>query len=370
MSLFKFDNIKISGVACAIPKNVVSPESYKDLFGVDEVDKFVEMTGVKETRRASKHQTASDLGYTAANALLNHKNIDRNEIGAVVFGTLCPDYRKPGNAFILHKRLGLSTEAAVLDISLGCSAVVYGLQVVASMMNSSDIKKALLVVGDTVSKTIYPTDRASIMLAGEASIVILLEKSENCDPISALLRSDGTGYKYLIVPAGGYRNLDATDEVFVCPDGNERTLYNSFMIGTSVFTFTIYDVPRIIKDFWQQTETTVDDFDCFAFHQSNLFMLKQIAKKTKIPMDKMPLTLHKFGNTSGASSIVTLCDAYGNIENKKIKTLICGFGVGLSMGVTSMEIDTNDILPIIEDDSVFEEGIINSPDDLYGGATI
>jgi len=367
MSVFKFNNIKIGGVSCAIPKNVVRPESYNDIFGEEEVAKFVEMTGVKSTRRASKHQTASDLGYTAANELLNKKNINREEIGAVVFGTLCPDYRKPGNAFILHNRLKISTEAAVLDISLGCSAVVYGLQVVASLMNSSDIKKALLVVGDTVSKTIYPTDRASIMLAGEASIAILLEKTEEkCSPITSLLRSDGNGYKYLIVPAGGYRNLDATHEVFMCPDGNERSLYDSFMIGTSVFTFTIYDVPKIIKDFFEYTNTTPDDYDCFAFHQSNLFMLKQIAKKTKIPMEKIPLTLPIFGNTSGASSIVTLCEEYGNVQDKKLKTFVCGFGVGLSMGVSSMEIDTNDILPIIEDDSVFEEGIINNPKDLYG----
>lgn len=367
MSLFKFNNIKISGIACAIPKNVVCPESFKDLFGEEEVNKFIEMTGVKTTRRASKHQTASDLGYTAANTLLNKKNINRDEIGAVVFGTLCPDYRKPGNAFILHKRLGLSTEAAVLDISLGCSAVVYGLQVVASLMNCSDIKKALLVVGDTVSKTINPKDKSSVMLAGEASVAILLEKTDVCKPMYALLRSDGTGYKYLIVPAGGYRNLDATHEVFLCPDGNERTLYDSFMVGTSVFTFTIYDVPKIIKDFWQQTNTTVDDYDCFAFHQSNLYMLKQIAKKTKIPLEKMPLTLQIYGNTSGASSIVTLCDTYGNVDNQVINIFVCGFGVGLSMGVSCFEVNTNDILPIIEDDSIFEEGIIDSPDKLYGG---
>ena len=364
MPVFKFNNIRIAGLACAVPKNIVRTESFKGLFGEEEVDKFILMTGVTETRRTSEHQTASDLGFTAANALLNNKNIERNEIGALVFGTSSPDYRRPASAFVIQKRLGLSTETAVLDISLGCSSMLYGLQVVASMMNCSDIKKALLIVGDTAAKTTNPEDRASIMLVGEASVAILLEKADGCEPITSLLRSDGTGYRYLIVPGGGYRNLNASHEVLVCADGNKRSLHNSFMQGTSVFTFTISDIPRAIKDFWSLTNTDVDDYDCYAFHQANLYILKQIAKKLKIPLEKMPLSLGKYGNTSGASQVITLCDAYGKAKGEKIKTLLCGFGVGLSWGVSSVVINTSDILPIIEDDSVFEEGVINSVNDL------
>ncbi|MDO9155194.1 MAG: ketoacyl-ACP synthase III [Paludibacter sp.] len=364
MPLFTFNNIKLSGMACAVPKNKVTTESFKGLFGEEEVDKFMLMTGVTETRRTSEHQTASDLGYTAASALLNYKNIDRNEIGALVFGTSSPDYRRPASAFVIHKRLGLSVESAVFDISLGCSSMLYGLQVVASMMNSSDISKAILIVGDTATKTTNPEDRASIMLVGEASVAVLLEKVEGCEPITSLVRSDGTGYRYLIVPGGGYRNLNASHEVEICADGNKRSLHNSFMQGTSVFTFTISDIPRAIKDFWNLTNTTVDNYDCFAFHQANLYILKQIAKKLKIPLEKVPLSLVKYGNTSGASQVITLCDAYGNCEGETIKTLLCGFGVGLSWGVSSVVLNTSDIMPIIEDDTYFEEGVINSVSDL------
>jgi 3-oxoacyl-[acyl-carrier-protein] synthase III len=364
MPLFQFKNIKIAGMACAVPKNIVRTENYKDLFGEEEVNKFMLMTGVTETRRTSKHQTASDLGYTAANTLLDYKNVNHNEIGAIIFGTHSPDYRRPASAFVLHKRLGLSTETAVFDISLGCSSMVYGLQVVASMMDCSDIKKALLIVGDTASKSVYPKDRASVMLVGDAGVAVLLEKTDECQPIISLVRSDGNGYRYLIVPGGAYRNLDASHEVNVCADGNERTLHNSFMQGTSVFTFTISDVPRAIKDFWNLTNTTVDDYDCYAFHQANLYILKQIAKKLKIPTEKMPLTLNKYGNTSGASQIIALCNAFGGVLGRELKTLFCGFGVGLSWGVSSAIINTSDIYPIIEDDSIFSEGIINSPLDV------
>jgi 3-oxoacyl-[acyl-carrier-protein] synthase III len=364
MPLFKFNNIKISGMAGAVPKNIVKTESYKELFGEEEVNKFLSMTGIKQTHRTTEFQTASDLGYTAANALLDSKKIDRNEIGALVFSTTSPDYRRPGSSFVIQKRLGLSTECAVFDVGLGCSSTLYGLQVVSSMMNSSDIKKALLIVGDTASKTTNPEDRASIMLVGEASVAILLEKTEDASPIVSLVRSDGEGYRYLIVPGGGYRNLNASHSAEICADGNKRSLHNSFMQGTSVFTFTISDVPKAIKDFYRITNTSSDDYDCFSFHQANLYILKQIAKKTKIPMGKMPLTLSKYGNTSGASQIINLCDAYGDVEGKTLNTLFCGFGVGLSWGVSSAIINTSDILPIIEDDSVFEEGIINSPLDV------
>lgn len=367
MAIFKFENIKITGISAAVPGKAIPTTDYKGLFGEEEVDKFIEMTGVKATRRTSIHQTTSDLGYTAANELLNKKNIDRSEIGAIVFASHSPDYRRPATAFILHKRLGLNAEVAAFDISLGCSSLIYGFQVVASMMNSSDITKALLVVGDTAGKSVNPADRSSAMLFGEAGAAILVEKDYKADPITALVRSDGNGYRYMIVPAGGYRNLNANHDVTQCLDGNPRTLHNSFIQGTSVFTFTIFDVPKVIKDYWQLTGTTVEDYDVYALHQANLYILKQIAKKVKIPLEKMPISLDDYGNTSGASPLITLCKTYNGVDSKILNVLFAGFGIGLSWGVFSAKINTDDILPIIEDNSIFEEGIINSPNELYSG---
>lgn len=364
MAVFNYNNIKISGISCVIPKNIIKTTSYKDIFGDEEVEKFMKMTGITQTRRTSEHQTASDMATTAAHHLLKKKNINPSEIKALVFGTHSPDYRRPASAFIIQKQLGISTDAAVFDISLGCSATVYGLQVVASMMANSDIDKAILVVGDTAGKTTNPKDRASIMLIGEASIAILLEKTTEPTPMTSLMRSDGDGYRYLIVPAGGYRNLNASTKDEICHDGNPRSLYNSFMQGTSVFTFTISDVPKAIKDYLALTNTSVEDYDCFGFHQANLLILKQIAKKLKIPMEKIPLTLPTYGNTSGASQILTLCETYGNTEGQDLKIMLIGFGVGISWGVTAIQINSSDIFPIIEDDTIFEEGIIQSVSEL------
>ena len=168
----------------------------------------------------------------------------------------------------------------------------------------------------------------------------------------------------MIVPAGGYRNLHASREPEIYHDGVERTLHHSVMQGTSVFTFTITDVPKLIRDYWAITGTGVDDYDCFAFHQANGLILQQIAKKLKIPAEKMPLTLAKYGNTSGASSVLTLCDRYGHAPEEEIRVIFSGFGVGLSWGVFSVKMNTSDIYPVIEDDTIFEEGIIRSASEL------
>lgn len=365
MAIFNFNNIKISGIATAIPKNVIRPDDFKEKFGEEEVEKFKQMTGITESRRTSEHQTVGDLCYTAAEYLIKEKNIDKSEIGALVMSTHSPDYRKPATAFVIHKRLGLSEEAAVYDISLGCSAVLYGIQTVASMMMCSDIKYGLLVSGDCGSKVNNRNDKSKAMLGGEAGVAILIEKTAEQNELKALVRSNGEGYRYLITPAGGCRNMNPPREEVMCKDGIMRTLYDPFMMGTSVFTFTVFDVPKVMKDFFRLTNTSVEDYDCFAFHQANLYILKQIGKKMKIPTEKMPLTLPTYGNTSGASPIVTLCDTYGqNNENKDLNVLLIAFGIGLSWGCTSFHINTADILPVIEDDTWFEEGLINSPAEL------
>lgn len=364
MPYFKFNDIKIAGIASAVPTQVIKVDSFIPTFGEETVKKFKTMTGVNEYRKTSDKQTASDLGYAAAEKLLQEKNIDRDTIGALIFVSHSPDYRRPATACVLQKRLEIPTECAAFDINLGCSAFVYGIQTICSLMQSSNIERGLLIVAETISKIANPNDRSTAMLFGDAGSAILLEKEEGSGTINGLLRSDGNSYKAIIAPAGGFRNMHATSESMIWSDGNERTLYNTNMNGTDVFNFTISDVPKAMKDFLDYTNTNVEDYDCFALHQANKFIHKQISRKLKIPIDKMPLCLDRFGNTSAPAITLTLCDTYGNNNGELINTFTCGFGVGLSWGVVSAKINTDDILTILETDEYFSEGLINSPDQL------
>lgn len=298
MSIYRFNNIKITGVASAVPTKVVKSTDYYHRFGEDTVNKFIDMTGIKEHRESFEHQTASDFGYVAANRLLNEKNIDRDKIDILVFGSHSGDYRRPGTAPVLHKRLGLNKNCAAFDVGLGCSAFVYCVQIAASMLNSSDSKTALVIVGETISKMIYPEDRSSAMLFGDGGSALLLEKTEDGSIIQAKLCTDGTGYRAIIAPAGGFRNRNDTKEPMEWSDGSIRTLYNTNMNGTDVFSFTVTKVPKTIKEFLKDTEQTVDEFDCLAFHQANKFIQQQLAKKLKTNLTKMPLCLDRYWNTS------------------------------------------------------------------------
>ena len=199
-------------MASCVPKGKVVVDSFKKEYGEEAVNKFKKMTGVIEFHKTKDHQTASDLGYVAANELLNKKHIDRNEISAVVFVAHSTDYRRPATACVLQHRLGIQNkDCAAFDVNLGCSAFVYGVQIMCSMMQSSDIKMGLLIVGETMTKMVYPEDRSSNMLFGDAGAAILFEKTEEHSNINTLVCSDGSGWKAIVAPAGGFRNMHEQD---------------------------------------------------------------------------------------------------------------------------------------------------------------
>lgn len=365
MAYFQFHNIRIAAISTAVPPQVITVDSFAEQFGAEKVSRFKESTGIQQFRKTREHQTASDLCFAAAENIIKQKNISRDDIEALVFVAHSADYRRPATACVLHKRLQLNKSCVAFDISLGCSAFVYGLQAICALMQSSDINKALLLVGETLTKMTHPKDQSVAMLFGDAGSAILLEKTERNSDICGILKTDGNGYQTIIAPAGGFRNMNAPHDDILFDDGNTRTLYNTIMQGENVFSFSITDVPRTIKEFLAHTQTSVEDYDCFALHQANKFILQTIAKKFKIEDSKLPVSLDRYGNTSAAAIPLLLCDAYGNDDvDKEILTLMCGFGVGLSWGVCSAKINTKDIFSIIESDEVFEEGIINSEADF------
>lgn len=355
-----FENIKISGISCAVPKTKeILMAKYSEEFGEDTVKKFSKMTGVTSRYISIKEQTASDLSYEAARSLIKQKDIDIETIGVVVFVTQTPDYRAPSTACVLHKRLELSKDCMAFDINLGCSGYVYGIQVLSSLMANSNIKRGLLLAGDTLTKLYGSEDRSSCMLFGDGGSATLLEKTEDVNNINVGLRTDGQGFKAIIVPSGAYRNSESSHESTLWADGNKRSDYDLYMNGTDVFSLTISEVPKLINEFMEETKTIPDCYDSFLMHQANLYILKQVAKRCKVSVDKMPVSIDRYGNTSVASIPITLADTYGNKNDGIKKILMCGFGVGLSWGVVSVEINTENIYPIIETDNFYEEGDVS-----------
>ena len=359
MIKFKFNNLKISGIACAVPsKKEILLDKYSAIFGEESVSKFSNMTGVISKHVSSQEQTASDLAFKAAEELMNKKSIDKNSIGAIVFVTQTPDYRIPASAYVLHKRLKLSKDCVAFDVNLGCSGYVYGLQILSSIMANSNIEKGLLLAADTSTKGIAPKDSTSVMLFGDSGSATLIEKTNEFMDMNMGFRSDGEGFKAIIIPAGAYRNINAPTERTTWGDGNVRSDYDLYMNGTDVFSFTISEVPKIINEFLDYTGTTAENYNALVMHQANLFILKQVAKRCKFPLNKVPISMDRFGNTSVTSIPLTLADKFGDKNEGVQKFLLAGFGIGLSWGVVSLEIDTKDIYSIIITDEFFDEGSV------------
>lgn len=367
MAFFTISGIKIEGIASAVPKNIVYADDFAGYYGLDAVRRVQKMTGIKEFRHTSKYQTASDLGVAAAKELIEKLNFDPDSIQILIFVSQSPDYRKPSTACVIHQRLGLDKSCMAFDINQGCSGFIYGLTTAGALMTASGAKQALLITAETPGKHVYPEDRSTALISGEAGCAILLGRDERAEEIKSIVCSNGEHYKSLIVPAGGFRNPDAPHDVFMWPDENKRTLYNTYMNGMDVFEFTLTDVPKTIKDFLNVTGTTLDDYDKIVLHQANQYILKQLSRKCGIPKEKVPVALEKYGNTSGASIPLTICDTYGDACDGKQRLLMSGFGVGLSWGVMSACIDTACIFPVIETDECFMEGVFNSPEDFFVG---
>ncbi len=357
MAFLYSQGIGIAGMACAVPDRRVTVESFTPVFGEEITAKFTAGTGIRAMYKALPEQTAGDLAYAAAEALFRQLPVDREKIGALLFVSQSPDYRRPATACVLQHRLGLPVDCAAMDIGLGCSGFVYGLQTAMSMMERSDIAYGLLLMGETASKLVHPLDKSIAMMYGDAGAAILLERRPGASS-TALLRSDGNRFKTIILPAGGFRDMNPPRDTFMCGDGIERSLYDIYMEGTSVFSFAISDVPRTIRDYLAHTGTATEDYDLFAFHQANGFIIQQLTRKFRLKADQVPTSLEEYGNSGGISIPLTLCANYGDRDEGVKKTLMAGFGIGLSWGVMNAEIDTARVFPVVKTGEWFEEGKI------------
>jgi 3-oxoacyl-[acyl-carrier-protein] synthase III len=354
MLLTKFVNIGIAGISVAAPNQLIPVEAFNERFGEETVSNVSSVTGIKSFYRTTHNQTASDLGFEAAQDLIKKSAINPDEIGMLIFVTQKPDYRLPSSAFLIHKRLGLGRGCSCFDINLACSGFVYGLHTAMSMLTYSDSKYALLITADTSIKTISPEDRTMMLLFGDSGTATLLHKTDSTNESFTALRSDGDRFKTIITPAGAFRNRNAPKEPTIWGDGIMRSDYDTHMKGMDVFGFSIADVPKLMAEFMKELGTSPETYDCFALHQPNLYMLKKIAHKLKISDEKLLVSIERFGNNSSSSIPLVLADRYGAEANGVIRTLICGFGSGLSWACGDISLEVNCIHPIIFSDNYYQ----------------
>jgi 3-oxoacyl-[acyl-carrier-protein] synthase-3 len=351
MGFLTFKNIGITGMAAAVPRKVIDNYEFDLYFSKEDIKEIIDKIGVKERRFADEKTCSSDLCCAAAEKLLTEMKINRDEIDLVIFISQTPDYRMPATSLLLQDRLGLSTRTIAFDINLGCSAFLYGLAVVYSMMSGDGIRKALILDGETRSKVYSLKDRKTGFLFGDAGVAALIECNQEFGKSYFSLNSDGSRESLIKINAGGYRKMSSCDtlkENIVDEYGNIRSEEQGYMNGADVFTFVIREVPRDFRSLLEFSGIGISDIDFFVFHQANSYINGFLANKLKIPEDRIPSTIEKFGNTSSVSIPLTIVSELRYQFNTKKKLLLSGFGVGLTWGTALIDMEACHISEIVE----------------------
>ncbi len=281
----------------------------------------------------------SDLCQVATERLLKKLEWTSESIDALIFVTQTPDYVLPATSCSLQRRLGLSKRCAVFDVNLGCSGYVYGLWLAARILDGIGFRRALLLVGDTISRIVSPSDRSTAMLFGDAGTATALERSDDSFDMLFELGSDGSGENSLIVPAGSFR-CPSTYETGIRSEregGNLRSDEDLFMDGAEVFNFTTREVVPLIQNILARRGWSTEELDALVLHQASQFILKHLAKRLGLPDEKVPSTLAHYGNTSSASIPLTMVAALGDrVATGALRLLLAGFGVGWSWGAVTL----------------------------------
>ena len=277
----------------------------------------------------------------------------------MIFVTQTPDYRLPATACVLQYRLGLTEECICFDINLGCSGYVNGLYSISSIMANSNVERALLLVAETPTKRISPLDRSLTMIFGDCGTATLLEKDKAAVPMTFMFKTLGDRFKKIIVPAGGYRNLNASYDRVMWADGNIRSDYDTYMNGQDVFAFSITEVPEFIKEFMDDINTCEKDYDYIVLHQANQYILKQIGKRLNADISKIPISMIEYGNTSSTSIPLALAYLKARGAEGQKRVLMSGFGVGLSWGAADVNINIDDVLPTVHTDDYYKDGSVS-----------
>lgn len=200
------------------------------------------------------------------------------------------------------------------------------------------------MTGDMSSIATDPTTTSN-MLFGDCGAAVALERDSSSEDIHFLLKSDGTRFQSLLAVGGGYRHRNN-------PNGYV------YMDGNNVFSFSITDVVKTIKEFISLNQINTEEIDMLALHQANILIMKTIAKKCKIEPEKLPIVIDRFGNTVSSSIPLAIVDTviHSNTRKEAYKIIASGYGLGLSWGVVNLILSPDTEIGMLFTDYYWDDG--------------
>lgn len=340
----KLSGIKISHIATCLPKNVVHMSEYEKFFSAKDIKRIMDSTGVESVHVADENLCTSDYYFETAKKLMAESNFKPEDFDGIVMVFQTPDYTIPTAATIMQDRLGLPKSAVAFEINYGCTGYIYGLYQASLLISSGSCQRVLVFTGDTHVRTLHEEDRSNRMILGDGFAVTIVERGE--DEFSFEIFSDGSGYRQLIIEAGGYRmpKSEKTSVPIVDAEGNTHWLEYTFMDGMAIMNFSLKQVPPLIEDSLKFAGWEKNSVGLFALHQANGLILDFLRRRIKVEPERCPIVMKNIGNTAGSSIPLMLSIKHKDFDKKNLeRVLMCGFGVGLSLGTAAVNLSNTKI---------------------------
>jgi 3-oxoacyl-[acyl-carrier-protein] synthase-3 len=318
-------NSKISGTGSFAPTRVLTNCDLERM--VETSDEWITTrTGIKERRIAEDGTGPSDLSLEASKIALDEAKLAPDQIDLILLGTVTPDYLLPSTACVLQDKLG-AKNAAVLDIVAACSGFIYGLSIASAFIAIGQYRNVLVIGVETLSKIVNWEDRNTCVLFGDgAGAAVVSATTEDKGILGTFLSGDGSLANLLHIPIGGAKVPLTEGNI-----GERRHFIH--MQGNEVFKSAVRAMENSAKRIIQEVGLSSEEIDLLIPHQANIRIIEALAKRLKVPMEKVYVNIDRFGNTSAASVPIALDEARkrGKIKEGS-KTVLVAFGAGFTWG--------------------------------------
>lgn len=323
-------NAGIIGMGHSYPEGILTNADLEKI--VDTSDEWITTrTGIKQRHKAADNEYTSQFGSRAALKAIEQAGIGVEDIDLIVCATTTPDQIMPSTGALIQKEIG-AVNAAGMDVFAACSGFIYGLTMVESMIRTGQIRYALVIGAEVLTKYVDYTDRGTCVIFGDgAGAAVLGPVPEGKGILATKIRSDGRYDEQLYAPGGGTK-LGTTHETI-----DNRDHYFK-MKGNELFKVAVRSMADISAEMVQKAGFTVDDIDIVIPHQANQRITDAVASRLGVPEEKVYSNIAEHGNTSSASIPIALdeCIRSGNIKEGSL-VLLTAFGGGVTWGGTVIQ---------------------------------
>jgi len=317
----------LRSIGAYAPEKILTNDDLSKM--VDTSDEWItKRTGIKERHIAAKDETTSDMGVKAALKAIERSGISKEEIDMVVCATISPDYfNMPSTATIISNKLGLNSVTA-FDISAACTGFIYILSIAKAFIESGMKKNVLIVGAEKLSAITDYSDRGTCILFGDGAGAAIISATDNKDEaiIDIHTGADGTYADLLMTPNGGTGSPHDALE-------NEKKGVYMQMKGNETFKVAVRTLTKDVVDILEKNGIDAKDIKHFVPHQANYRIIKAVGDALKMKEEQVVVTVHKYGNTSGASIPMAINEIYesGRLQAGEL-LLLDAFGGGLTWG--------------------------------------